>query len=89
MSTVISVGGSPGLVVMGGDSRPEGRGFESKHHTLNRHFFAYICSKNCNVCLKRPKNEKGAMDGPFINSEIGDLERGKHVCYFLSLNATN
>ena len=32
------VGGSPGLVVMGRDSRPEGRGFESWHRILDGHF---------------------------------------------------
>ena len=30
-------GGSPGLVVMGGDSRSEGRGFESQCHILDGH----------------------------------------------------
>ena len=30
-------------------------------------FFTYICCKNCNVCLKRPKiNEKEAGVGPFF-----------------------
>ena len=48
-------GGSPGLVVMGRDSRSEGRGFESRHRILDGHFFTCICCKNCNVCLKRPK----------------------------------
>ena len=28
-------GGSPGLVVMGGDSRSKGRGFESRHQILD------------------------------------------------------
>ena len=32
---VCKVGGSPGLVVMGGDSRSEGRGFESQRHILD------------------------------------------------------
>ena len=32
------LGGSPGLVIMGGDSRSEGRGFESRHHILDGHF---------------------------------------------------
>ena len=32
------VGGSPGLVVMGRDSRSEGRGFESRHRILDGHF---------------------------------------------------
>ena len=31
-------GGCPGLVVMGGDSCPEGLGFESLHHILDGHF---------------------------------------------------
>ena len=30
--------GSPGLVVMGGDSCSEGGGFESRHHILDGHF---------------------------------------------------
>ena len=32
-------GGSPGLMVMGGDSCSKGRGFESRHHILDGHFF--------------------------------------------------
>ena len=40
------LGRSPGLVVMGGDSCPEGRGFEFQHCILAGHFFTYICSKN-------------------------------------------
>ena len=32
------VGGSPGLMVMGGDSCSKGRGFESRHHILDGHF---------------------------------------------------
>ena len=31
------MGGSPGLVVMGGDSRSEGRGFESQCRILDGH----------------------------------------------------
>ena len=33
-----NLGGSPGLVVMGGDSRSKGRGFESRHRILDGHF---------------------------------------------------
>ena len=40
-------GESPGLVVMGGESCSEGRGFESQHRILVGHFFTYICCKNC------------------------------------------
>ena len=61
------VDGSPGLVVMGGGSRSKGRGFESRRRILDGHFFTFICCKNCNVCLKRPKiNEKEAGVGPFF-----------------------
>ena len=53
-------GGSPGLVVMGRDSRFKGRGFDSWHRILDGHFFTYSCCGDCNVFLKRPKiNEKG------------------------------
>ena len=59
--TLTPFGGSPGLVVMGGDSRSEGHGFESRHRI---HIFVV---KICNVCLKRPKiNEKEARIGPFF-----------------------
>ena len=37
--------GSSGLVVMGGDSRFEGCGFESQCHILDGHFFTLICCK--------------------------------------------
>ena len=46
---------SPGLVVMGGDSISECRGFESQYRILNGHFFPLICCKNCNVYLKDEK----------------------------------
>ena len=43
---------------MGGDSCPEGCGFESLHLILDGHFFTLICCKSCNVCLKRRKYMK-------------------------------
>ena len=49
-------------MVMGGDSRSEGQGFESRDRILDGHFFTKIC----NACLKRPKiNEKEAGVGSF------------------------
>ena len=58
-------------MVMEGDSRSEGRGFKSWHCILDGHFFTYICCKNCNVCLKRPKrNEKEAGVGAFLKKNI-------------------
>ena len=38
-------GGSPAQVVMGGESRPRGRDFESKHWILDGSFFTFICCK--------------------------------------------
>ena len=35
------MGGKPGLVVMGGDSHPRGRGFESQHQILDGLFHIY------------------------------------------------
>ena len=49
------VGGSPGLMVMGGDSCSKGREFESWHRipTGWTFFRISICCKNCNVCYER------------------------------------
>ena len=51
-------GGSPGLVMMGRDSRSEGCGFKTQHCILDGHFFTFIGCKNFNVCLKSPKINK-------------------------------
>ena len=37
LKTLARLGGSPGLVVMGGDSRSKGRGFESLCRILDGH----------------------------------------------------
>ena len=56
-------------MVMGGDSRSEGCGFESWHHILDGHFSHIFVVKICNVCLKRPKiNEKEVEVGPFLKN---------------------
>ena len=53
------MGGSPGLVVMGGHSHCKGRGFESQRPILDEHdIFTLICCKNFIVCLKRQKETK-------------------------------
>ena len=39
-------GGSLGLVVMGGDSYPEGRGFKTQHCILHGHFSHIFVVKN-------------------------------------------
>ena len=55
------MGGSPGLVVMGGDSCSEGRGFESQCCILDGHFSHQFVVKLYYVCLKKTeKNEKEA-----------------------------
>ena len=66
------VGGSPGLVVMGGDSLSEDCGFESRCHILDGHdIFTLISCKNCIVRLKRLKiNEKEAGIGPFFEKKV-------------------
>ena len=55
-------------MVMGGDSCPEGCGFESKHCILDGHFSHIFVVKIFNdVCLKKTKiNEKEAGDGPIF-----------------------
>ena len=52
-NNVLTKGGSPGLVVMGGDSCSKGLEFESWHRILVGHFFTIISCKNFNVFLKR------------------------------------
>ena len=47
-----------GALVMAGDSRSKGHGFESRHCILDGHFSHIFDVKNCNVCLKRPKINK-------------------------------
>ena len=63
-------------MVMGRDSCSKGRGFESRHSILDGHFFTYICCKNCNVCLKRPKNKQKRCRGwPIFIKKIGDFDK--------------
>ena len=56
-------------MVMGRDSRSEGRGFESRHHILDGHFFTYICCKNW-LFEKTEINEKEAGIGPFFKKDM-------------------
>ena len=61
-------------MIMGGDSRSKGHGFESRCHILDGHdiFSHRFVVKNCIVSLKRLKiNEKEAGDGPFKKSRKG------------------
>ena len=53
------------------NSCSRGCGFKSQHCILDGHFFAWICCKNCIVCLKRPKwNEKEAGVDPFFKKRF-------------------
>ena len=56
-------GGSPNLVVMGGDSCSVGRGFESQHLILDGHLFTNICRIKCNVCLEKDENKMKKRPG--------------------------
>ena len=58
------LGGSPGLVVMGGDSCSEGREFESQHRMdISSHLFVVRIV----MFVWRDKNKwKDAEDGPFF-----------------------
>ena len=44
-----ALGERTGLVVIGGDSCTDDRGFESQHRILDGHIFTYICTINFNV----------------------------------------
>ena len=43
LSSLAKLSGSPGLVVKGGDSCSDGRGFESQCCILDGSFFIFIC----------------------------------------------
>ena len=59
---MIEEGGSPGLVVMGGDSCSKGCEFESWHCILDGHFFTYLFVVKFVACVfeKTKINEKEA-----------------------------
>ena len=48
---MVSLGRSPGLVVMGGDSCSKDCEFESRHHILEGHFFTYLFVVKSVMCL--------------------------------------
>ena len=82
-------------MVVGGDSRTEGCGFESRHCILD--IFSHIfVVKICNGCLKKRSklNEKEAEVGPFKkNHKNVETLKKKHLQHLSQLsfllNATN
>ena len=60
------LGGSPGLVVMGGNSCSKGCGFKSQHRILDGHFSHYFVVKNVLFVWKHRKVEKETGDGTFF-----------------------
>ena len=77
--------GSPGLVVMGGDSCSRGRGFESRYRILDGHYFTFICSKNC-VFGKTKINAKRGRVGPFLKK--AEFKVQYQQCKLLYLHKT-
>ena len=53
MLNVYTSGGSPGLVVMGGDACSKGCEFESLRHILDGHYLHLFVVKIAYLCLKR------------------------------------
>ena len=60
------LGGSPGLVVMGGDSCSKGDGFESQGCILVEYLSHLFVEKLQSLFEKTKINEKEAGDGPFF-----------------------
>ena len=54
-----------GLMVMGGDLRSRGRGFESQHRILDGHFSHLLYKLYC-LFVESENNEKEARYGPFL-----------------------
>ena len=68
-NVTIKFKGSPGLVVMGGDSRSEDCKFKSQHCILDGNFFTLICCKICNFRLKKTENKRktgGSAQGSIV-----------------------
>ena len=71
-------------MVMGRDSRSEGRGFESWHRIMDGHFFTYISYKNCIVYLKKTKNKrKRGWGWPIFLKKIGNMSIVKYFYQFV------
>ena len=62
-------GGSPGLVVMGGDSCSRGHGFESQHHILDGLFSHFFVIKIEMFVWKDENKQKEARDGPLLKKK--------------------
>ena len=69
------VGGSPGLVVTGGDSFSKGREFESWNRTLDGHFFTYLFVVKFVMCVWKDENKwkRGWGWAIFIKKCVGSL----------------
>ena len=65
-------------MVIGGDSRPRGSRFESRHRILDGHFSSYIAVKFVMfVYKKRKKTTKEAEDGHFLNEGKSNIHHGE------------
>ena len=64
------MGGSPGLVVMGGDSCPEGCVFESQHCILDGHFSHKFVVEIVMFAWKDENKLKRGRDGPFKKHSV-------------------
>ena len=64
----VYLGGSPGLVVMGGDLCSKGCGFESRHRTLDGYnIFSYIFVVRIVMFVRKDEGrQKEAEDGSFF-----------------------
>ena len=68
------MGGSPCLVVIGGNSCPEGRGFESQQHIFVVKMVMFVS--------KEEKKCKEARDGPFKKNHAQDVISGQRLIIF-------
>ena len=70
-----------GLVVMAGDSRLRGNGFETQHQILVGYFFTLHCCKNCLVYMKKTENE--AEKGPCFKETILFHQTSSQTVWFI------
>ena len=80
------MGGSPGLVVMGGDSCSKDRKFESQHRILDGQFFTYLFLVKFVMCGWKDKNKwKRGRGWPILKKQshrlITSKDAWKKLCW--------
>ena len=88
IKNVCCLGGSPGLVFMGGDSRSKGHGFKpGTVYCID--FFQHICSKNLQCLFEKTKNKRKRGRGwPILKKIMEHFRESQSTPNFFILKLT-